>query len=125
MATSQIIQKYLDRGDIRPPKASRTTSPETVGKRTSAKAAEVFVSTTERLLKRLRPSLRLSNSGGSAAGSSGSNSQLYLSTPSSGTPRSKECVQDRQVDGNPSVVGGAGKPEPLINLTPSHSYPVT
>ena len=121
LATSRVLQRYVERGDVKQPKTLATTSTECVGHRTKVKAAEAFISTTERIVKRLRPSLVSDDSGGAAAGIPGCDS-LHPGSSSSG----REWTRLRQVDGNPSVVGGrAGNPVPPINLMHIHSHSVT
>ncbi len=83
MASSLTLQRYLERGDVLPQKASSTATPECVGQRAKVKAAEAFASTTERLYKKLRLSLASRNSGGAASGVVGCESQHSNMTSSS------------------------------------------
>ena len=82
LATSQKLQRYLERGDVIKPKASSTGTSECAGRRAKVKAAEVFSSTTERLYQKLRQSLA-SRNGGDTTGCVECESQHFNMTSSS------------------------------------------
>ncbi len=82
LASSQKLQRYLERGDVIKPKASSTGTSECAGRRAKVKAAEVFSSTTERLYQKLRQSLA-SRNGGDTTGCVECESQHFNMTSSS------------------------------------------
>ncbi len=82
LASSQKLQRYLERGDVVRPKAATTMISESAGRRSKVRAVELFTSTTERLCKKFRPSLT-SLIGDNAAGSVDGDSQHINPTSSS------------------------------------------
>ncbi len=82
LASSQKLQRYLERGDVVRPKAATTVISEIAGRRSKVRAAELFTSTTERLCKKFRPSLTCLTGANAAGNVDGDRLHINLNSSS-------------------------------------------